>query len=47
MTDREFILICWRLMIAFIRACGRKNGLCSDVIIIKTPGEVQNSVVEL
>jgi len=35
MTDREFTILCWRLMIEFVRGFGRHNGLCIDIQIIK------------
>lgn len=35
MTEKEWVLGLWRLMIEFVRLFGRKNGLCTDIKIIK------------
>jgi hypothetical protein len=35
MSDREFVILCWRLMIEFVRGYGRKHDLCIDIQIVK------------
>ncbi len=46
MTDRDWIILCWRLMIEFVRAYGKKHGLCDDLRITKAGSPVTPEQVD-
>ena len=47
MTDRDFVVLCWRLMIEFVRGYGRKHGLCSDIQIVKPARQPSDSEIDI